>query len=121
MAIREVIDGNKYDELLGGPGVAVLTKNVMIAAGGSYKRGTVLGVIKDSDKYTIVDKSKSDGSETANAVLAYDADATEGDTVGTVYISGIFNREKLTFGGESTAADHEEQLRSLNIYLSKLM
>lgn len=37
------------------------------------------------------------------------------------YMSGVFNREKLIVGDGDTAAQHEDELRDKNIYLTKLM
>lgn len=110
---------SSYDGLIGGDQPAILTKNVTIISGaGILPRGRVLGKITVSKKFTSVLSTASDGSQAPNCVLAYPVDATSADVVATVYISGRFNREDLTFGGTDTAATHEDALRDLNIYLT---
>ena len=122
MAIHETMTGATYDDLVGSTQVNLITKNVTVATGESanYKRGTVLGKITASGKYTLVTKAASDGSQVADAVLAYDIDATASDEVATVYVSGMFNREKLVVGSDTTVDDHEDELRDKNIYLTSL-
>lgn len=116
--VRE-INEFEYDGLIGGTQPALFTKNVVIASGaGKLVRGTVLGQITASKKYKTVNSASEDGSQTAMAVLAYPVDATDADVVGTVYWSGLFNREKLVFGGSDTAATHENALRDVNIILA---
>lgn len=121
MAIRETLVGQTFDELMGGTEIAVMTANVTLLAGTSYKRGSVLGKITASGKFTLVNKTATDGSQTADRILAYDADASAADVVGTTYLSGIFNREKLLVGTGDTAANHEDELRDKNIYFTKLL
>lgn len=121
MAIRTTVPGQTFDELIGGTEVAILTANITLLAGGNYKRGSVLGKITESGKYKLVDKAATDGSQIADVILADDADATAADTVATSYVSGIFNREKLTVADNDTISGHEEELRDKNIYLTKLM
>lgn len=122
MAIHETMTGATYDDLVGSTQVNLITKNVTVATGegANYKRGTVLGKITASGKYTLVTKAASDGSQVADAVLAYDIDATANDEVATVYVSGMFNREKLVVGSDTTVDDHEDELRDKNIYLTSL-
>lgn len=122
MAIREKITGVSYDELLGGPELPVLTKNVTIVSGaGKLVRGTVLGRITASGKYQTVQLSTStDGSQIADCVLTGAVDASSADVVATVYVSGRFNREKLTVLATDTVAKHEDELRDKNIYLTSL-
>ena len=122
MAIRETMTGCSYDELIGSTGITLITKNVTIAKGATLKRGTVLGKNSTSGLYSTVAKSSmTDGTQTADCILARDVDATAADTVATVYVSGVFNREKLIVGDGATAAQHEDERRDKNIYLTKLM
>ncbi len=110
-----------YDPLIGGPIPARLTKNVTIISGaGVLARGTVLGKINASGKYTIVKSTNTDGSQTANCVLAQAIDATNADVIATVYLRGRFNRSALIFGGTDTADTHEDTLRDLDIYLTNV-
>lgn len=111
-----IMDGVHYDELLGGTAVTPLTANVTLtaAAAGVIKRGTLLA--ESSGKYAAVAKGG-----TAVAVLAADV-LTEaaGDVVATVYVRGIFNREKLVVADGDTADAHEDELRKIGIYMSGL-
>ena len=120
MAMHETIAGKTYDELIGDTKVALITKNVTVAQGAEYKRGTVLGKMTTDSKYKMVTKAASDGSQVADAILAFDVDASKADTVATVYIAGIFNREKLVVGNDTTVDAHEDELRDKNIYLTSL-
>ena len=109
----------EYDGLIGGCEPAIFTKNITIASGaGKLARGTVLGKVTASGKYLKVNSANTDGSQTAKCVLAYPVDATSTDVVATVYWSGLFNREKLIFGGTDTATTHEDALRDVNIILT---
>ena len=109
-----------YDGLIGGTKPAVFTVNETLLTGtGVYQKGQVLGKITASGKLKTVNSANSDGSQTAYAVLLTDnVDTAAADVVVTVAKSGVFNREKLTFGGTDTAAKHEDTLRDLNIYLT---
>lgn len=122
MAIRETITGVKYDELIGGPEIAILNKNVTIVKGaGILTRGTVLGKITESGKYEQVQLAAiTTGSQLADCILAADVDATSADAVATVYISGRFNREKLIVRSTDTVDAHESELRDKNIYITSL-
>src|SRR6266404_8460887 len=48
---------------------------------GKLKAGTVLGKITSGGKYAASPASGSDGSQTAVAILAYNADITNGDVL----------------------------------------
>ncbi len=114
----EVIGTVAYDNLIGGPEVEILTTGVTVAAGqGLIKRGTVIGKITASGKGKKTDKANSDGSQVARFVVAQDVDATSADAMAVCYKSGLFNRDALIFGGTSTAANHEEELRGSGIFL----
>lgn len=109
----------EYDGLIGGTTPPILTKNVVIVSGsGKLPRARVLGKITTDGKYTSVDSTKTDGSQTAKAILTYPVDATTTDVVATVYWSGPFNRQRLTFGGTDTVDKHEDALRDVNIILT---
>ena len=108
-----------FDNLIGGAEPALITKNLTVASGaGALARGTVLGKITASGKFVKVNSASSDGSQTANCVLAAAVDATSADAVATVYVTGMFNIEALTFGGTDTYATHADTLRDLGIYLT---
>ena len=108
-----------YDNLIGGAEPALITKNLTVASGaGVLARGTVLGKITASGKFVKVNSASNDGSQTANCILAATVDATSADAVATVYVTGMFNIEALTFGGTDTYAAHADTLRDLGIYLT---
>ena len=110
-----------YDELIGGTYPHVLKGGGIIASGaGALKRGTVLGLITASGKYTVANTANEDGSQVGSAILADDVDATSADVNAEIYISGMFNREKLIFGGEDTYDKQAENLRMHDIYLTTL-
>lgn len=114
MAIREVIQGVEYDGLLGGPEFPALTKNVTVLSGTTLKRGAV--VSKNSDgKYVAVTTALGPAG-----IVADDVDASNGDTVGTIYISGRFNRENLIVLSEFKIADNEGKFEAANLYLTSI-
>lgn len=107
------------DKLMAGNEVPVLTAGITLASGqGILKRGTVIGKITASGKGLKVDKAAIDGSKVSYGILTDDVDTTTEVTT-TVYVSGLFNSNALVFGGASTVADHENELRQLGIYLRK--
>lgn len=119
--------GVSYSELIGGTSVPVITKNVTLkGVTAEYTRGTLLSLV--GDKYEICDTTGTgDGgtepnpAKVASAVLAEDVKLTGSDTVATVYVSGMFNREKLILKKEDdTVEAHEEELRDVGIYLTSL-
>lgn len=113
------VGNSAYDELIGGTYPPTIIGGAIIANGaGELKRGTVLGKITASGKYTKADSAATDGSNVGSAVLVEDVDATDGDVTTEIYISGMFNRNKLIFGGSDTADKQEDNLRIHNIYFS---
>lgn len=115
MAIREVIQGTNPDYLLGGPEFPVLTKNVTITSGLTLKRGAVVSLDGATKKYVAVTAAL----KPAGVVVA-DVDASAGDTVGTIYISGRFNREALIVPSEFKIADNETAFEAANLYLTSV-
>lgn len=109
-----------YGGLIGGTYPHIITAGAVIVAGaGKLKRGTVLGKVTASGKYTIADSSKSDGSQVGSAVLINDVDASaDADVKAEIYVSGMFNADKLIFGGSDTRAKQEDNLRLYDIYLT---
>ncbi len=103
------------DKLLAGDYPAVT--DIVVIDTGALVRGTLLGKITATGKYIKCDSAAVDGSQAPLAILAEDADATAGDVNATVYLSGAFNQDAVTFGGADTAATHRAALRDLNIYL----
>lgn len=116
MAYVEEMQGVHYDELIGGTAVPVINKNVTLAAAAAavtYAKGTLLSV--DGGKY-----SPTATGGTAVAVLAADVAMDTADQVATVYVSGMFNRERLVAASGDTVDAHEEELRNVGIYLTSI-
>lgn len=104
------------DQLVAGP-LQLVTDTVTVS-GGDYKRGTVLGMITASGKYTACLKTASDGSETPCAILVDDVNAaTHGDQSGGVYLMGEFNQNRINIDASWTIADIKAALRPLAIFL----
>lgn len=120
MAYHETIkDATSYDELLGGSEIPVLTKNVALKQGKAYRRGMLLTAKTDSGTGKITAEATAKGAA-ADYILCTDADATSVEVIGTVYISGRFNREKIIVAAGDTASAHEEELRTKSIFLTSL-
>ena len=105
----------KYDNLFAGH-VAPVVVGAETITGGTFVRGTVLGLVTASGKLKAVDNAQTDGSEEVYAILARDTDASEGDLEAPVYYTGEFNERSLVFGGDDTAADHKVGARKLGLF-----
>ncbi|HBZ3706010.1 TPA: head decoration protein [Klebsiella quasipneumoniae] len=104
------------DQLIAG--TLQLVTDTGTITGGVYKRGTVLGMITASGKYTISVKTATDGSETPAAILVDDVDAsTHGDQSGGLYLMGEFNQNHIVFDDSWSAAELKTALRPLAIFL----
>lgn len=77
---------------------------VTIASGNTVVRGAALGQITSGGKYILSLSAAVDGSETPLVIAAEDIDASGGDVVGPVYVSGAFDGEKVTYGTGHTEA-----------------
>lgn len=122
MELVNTIPGVHYDELIGGTAVSVLNKNVTLTGvdkDTTLQRGTLLA-LNSAGKYVVAAKA-ADAVPAASAVLAENVTQTDsGDIIATVYVRGIFNREKLIVQAGDTVDAHEEELRSAGIYLTSL-
>ncbi|MDQ4328800.1 head decoration protein [Klebsiella michiganensis] len=85
--------------------------------GGSYKRGTVLGMITASGKYTRSVKTATDGSETPVAILVDNVNASTADQNGGLYLMGEFNQNYIIFDDSWTIPALKTALRPLAIFL----
>lgn len=104
------------DQLIGGD-MKIVTKPVTFLAGLLYKRGTVVGKITASGKYTIALSASADGSQTPVALVVDDVDATAADALGGIYQMGEFNEVAVTLGAGITLAAARAALEAQNIYL----
>jgi hypothetical protein len=78
------------DQLIAG--TLQLVTDTGIITGGAYKRGTVLGMVTASGKYTLSVKTATDGSEKPAAILVDNVDASTSDQNGGLYLMGEFNQ-----------------------------
>jgi len=107
------------ENLFAGNVYPVVTEKATIT-GGNYARGTVLGMVTASGKLTIVDSTKSDGTETPYAILADAVDASSDDKVAAVYLTGEFNQAALVFGGTDTYATHKVAARKVGLFFKPI-
>ena len=104
------------DNLIAGD-FPVVTDTVTIAAGQVLQRGAVLGKITASGQYVLSDAGATDGSQTPDAILAEDVDATGGDVQAPVYLTGSFNARRLQLGAGHTIAGVKTALRAKSIFI----
>ena len=98
-------------------GTLQLVTDTGIITGGAFKRGTVLGLVAASGKYTQCVKTAEDGSQLPGAILVDDVDAASSDQNGGLYLMGEFNQHRLIFDNSWTTADLKKALRPLAIFL----
>lgn len=113
-------ENQNYDNLIGGE-FPVVTERVTIASGASLKRGTILGVVTASGKYTAADATDTGQSATGTAdpkaILLEDAAAASADVSNVlVALTGEFNSAKLIAKTGSTVAGFKNALRALCIF-----
>lgn len=125
MAMVESTVGVVYDELIGSSKIPLITKNVEFAQASDekiLKRGTLLAV-NESGEYVEEDSTSETASiKVAVAILKNDVVLSTTDkVVGTIYTSGMFNREATILAQESDNIDnHEEELRDVGIYITSI-
>ncbi|MCC3745320.1 head decoration protein [Rouxiella badensis] len=106
------------DQLLSGPLQVVSdTVTILTATTATYKRGTVLGVVTASGKYTLSVATATDGSQIPKAILADDADASVADVLAGVYLMAEINQNRITFDPSWTLATLKTALRPFGIFL----
>lgn len=113
------------DNLIAGNEITKVVKGITLKKGqGIIKRGTVLGLLSASSLCVPIDSSKADGSQTAYCILTDDIDTGDGteteDYATTGYFTGVFNQNKLIFGGSDTYKTHEAKLRELGVILKEM-
>jgi hypothetical protein len=104
------------DQLIGGD-MKIVTKTETITGGAIYKRGTVLGMITASSKWTLSLSASADGSQTPKRILVDDVDTTAGDALGGTYQMGEFNANAVILGTGITLTAATAALEAQNIYL----
>lgn len=70
-----------------------------------------------TQKYELSAIAATDGSETPDAILAEDCDASAADAECLIYEDGVFNQSQLTFGTGHTADTVRDTLRAKGIIL----
>lgn len=84
---------------------------------GVLVRGTVLGKVTSGGKYIKSASAAMDGSQTPDAILAEDVDATAADKEAMAYFTGDFDETALTLGASHTVDSIREGLRGKGIHL----
>jgi hypothetical protein len=112
--------GTTPDQLLVGE-QPVLSRNITLISGQNVTRGTILGKITASGKYTTSLSASSDGSQTPDCIAAHDCDASSADAVTVAYFTGGFNELRVTLGTGHTLAAIREGLRAKGIHLLKVI
>lgn len=92
---------------------------ITIASGSALTKGSVLGRVTASGKFSLSASDAGDGSETPDAILAEDVDASAEDKQAVVYFSGEFNETALTLGNGHTLESIRAGLRSKSLFLRK--
>ncbi len=109
------------DALYAGSDMPRIKRVVTILTGAAHVRGEVLGKITASGKYIKSLSAAVDGSEVPRVILAEAVDATGGDKLAGVYLTGEFNEAALTLGAAHTADSIREGLRAFCIFLKKVV
>lgn len=107
-----------YQNLIAGEFPRVEKVETLLSGAGDLSAGAVLAQDSgNSNKLVLVDNASATSSiQSPYAILAEDVDASAADAEAVVYLSGHFNEDVLTFGGDDTIADHRAALRQLGIY-----
>ena len=113
MASAETLKGVEFKGLVACPEFPLMTKNVTLAKGQKVVTGTLLTLDDTTKTYS----ATATGGK-ATAVAAEDVEATDAAVV-TVFVSGYFNRDALKAADGDTVTAHEEELRTVGIYLSQ--
>ena len=104
------------DRLFADNAECVIAKGIPLIAGQTLQRGTVLGAITATGKYTVATSAASDGSQNPTAILAEDTNATSADVNTVAYFEGTFNEGALILGTGLTIGPVRAALRLVGIY-----
>lgn len=111
----------QYDNLFAGTFPVEPGRETIASGEGVLPRGRVLGRITASGKLASADSADSAaGNHIGVAVLGEAVDATAADVKATVYYTGTFNEDALSFGGSDDKEDHRYALQARNIYLKTI-
>lgn len=108
----EKLGAMAYDNLFASASMKILTGSGVVASGaGVLKRGTVVAM--DGTKLVAMTTGK-----TPYGILTDDVDATAGDTVAEVYLTGHFNKNALIVAsGYTLTASDIQELRKAGIFV----
>lgn len=70
-------------------------------------------------KAKLVCLTNTDGSAIPYGILAHDVDVSEADKLGSLYLTGEFNKSKLIVSEDETADMYADELRKIGIFLKK--
>lgn len=99
----------------------VVGDSLTVLSGEVCARGTLMGKISASGKLVLCDTDGTDdGRRTPHCILAEAVDATDGDVVAPVYLTGEFDENEVTFATGETAATHKDALRAKGIFLKSV-
>ncbi len=108
-----------YDNLMADDDYETVSGTLI--SGQNLTRGTLLGKITASGKYTLCLSASSDGSQNPDAILVKSTDASSGDATCEVYVGGEFNQNAITFGTGITAVTAFDGLRQKGIVLKSAL
>ncbi|MGE6379556.1 head decoration protein [Peribacillus muralis] len=109
----------EYDNLFAGGVQPVVTDSIIVKAGQSYVRGSVLAKGTDGIAVLVDSASATSSIKKPFGILTDNVDATTGNATTTVYLTGEFNQAALVFGGADTFNTHKNALRDIGIILKK--
>lgn len=109
----------KRDNLMVG-GYQVITDEIEVTGPASYCRGDVVGKNSTDGSFALVDSSKSDGTENPFGIICDNFTVDSDVTVkAAVYVKGMFNGRRLTFGGNDTADTHKDYMTKIGLLVRK--
>jgi hypothetical protein len=120
---REVASYDPVDLIVGT--FPVRRGTVTIESGQVLKAGSVLGRKTASGKYVLCaakaedESAIADGSEKPVRILSSNVDASAGDRVATVYITGAFLKSGIQVGKGHTVESVTDDLELRSIYLEE--
>jgi hypothetical protein len=94
-----------HDNLVAGSKDQVTQSATLVSGTVALTRGALLGQITATGKYTVFAAGAADGSEDPSAILAETTDASGGDKVTTIYLSGEFNEATVSTNSGAVAAN----------------
>ncbi len=113
---RQFTTDYEPDNLIAGL-TQLVSESGTLAAGQFYKRGSVMGRIAASGKFTLSLAAANDGSQVPYGVLYDDYDATASDVIGGIFVKGEFNGHALTLGAGHTVLTIHDPFRASGIYV----